>query len=186
MPKTVLVPIADGTEELEAVSIIDILRRADAHVTVASVGGIQVTASRRTRLVADALIGDCAGQTYDMIACPGGMPGSERLRDSTDLTALLVAQEEAGRFIAAICAAPVVVLQHHGLIAGRRATCHPTVAERLQERSALTDRVVVDGNLITSRGPGTAIEFGLELVAQLVGREKAREIARAMLAQVVP
>jgi 4-methyl-5(b-hydroxyethyl)-thiazole monophosphate biosynthesis len=186
MPKTVLVPIADGTEELEAVSIVDILRRAGVQVTVASVGGVQVTASRRTRLVADALIGDCAGQAYDMIACPGGMPGSEHLRDSVELTALLMAQKEAGRFIAAICAAPVVVLQHHGLIAGRRATCHPSVAERLQCRDALEERVVVDGNLITSRGPGTAIEFGLELVAQLFGRDKAREVGWAMLAHVVP
>jgi 4-methyl-5(b-hydroxyethyl)-thiazole monophosphate biosynthesis len=97
-----------------------------------------------------------------------------------------MAQKEAGRYIAALCAAPVVVLQHHGLIGGRRATCHPTVADRLQDRDALADRVVVDGKLITSRGPGTAIEFGLELVAQLFGREKAREIGRAMLTQVVP
>jgi 4-methyl-5(b-hydroxyethyl)-thiazole monophosphate biosynthesis len=186
MSKTVLVPIAEGTEELEAVAIIDILRRADAHVTVASVGELQVTASRHTQLVGDALISECVSETYDMIVCPGGMPGSEHLRDSSLLTTLLLAQEESGRFVAAICAAPVVVLQHHRLIAGRRATCHPSVADRLKNRDALDERVVVDGNLITSRGPGTAVEFGLELVAQLFGRQRAREVARTMLAHVVP
>jgi protein deglycase len=181
MTKRVLVPIADGTEELEAVSIIDVLRRAGAHVTVASVDGLQVTASRSVRLVADALIAE-AGDTYDLIALPGGMPGSEHLRDSVPLTALLKRQQAEGRLLAAICAAPVVVLQHHGLIDGRRATCHPSVAERLENRAALASRVVVDGNLVTSRGPGTAIEFALRLVALLFGDETAAETGRVMLA----
>ena len=184
--RTALVPIADGSEELEAVTIIDVLRRADVRVTVASVDALTVTASRGTRLVADAIIDACADQTYDLIACPGGMPGAEHLRDSSVLTALLHAQQTSGRLIAAICAAPVVVLQHHGLLAGRRATCHPSVADQLQNTAALDQRVVVDGNLITSRGPGTAIEFSIELIAQLLGRAKAREVAQAMLAPIAP
>lgn len=177
----VLVPIADGTEELEAVTIIDVLRRAGADVTVASVDGLEVTASRAVRLLADHLIADVAGP-FDLIALPGGMPGSEHLRDSAALTTLLVRQQAAGRWLAAICAAPVVVLQHHGLIAGRRATCHPSVADQLENAVAIAQRVVVDGNLVTSRGPGTATEFALRLVELLVDDARAREVGRSMLA----
>src|SRR4030042_1274503 len=106
MTKRVLVPIADGTEEIEAVCIIDTLRRAGAEVTVASVDQLQVTASRRVQLVADARIADCTSQTYDCIALPGGMPGAEHLRDSAELIGLLRKQKQAGRFYAAICASP--------------------------------------------------------------------------------
>jgi len=180
--KRVLVPIADGSEELEAVSIIDVLRRAGAAVTVASVDSLQVTASRGVRIVADCWIDEVAGESFDLIALPGGMPGSEHLRDSAPLLALLKRQQEEGRLLAAICAAPVVVLQHHGLIAGRRATCHPSVAERLENQDAVTERVVVDGNLVTSRGPGTAVEFALALVSLLFGEATARQVGAAMLA----
>jgi 4-methyl-5(b-hydroxyethyl)-thiazole monophosphate biosynthesis len=186
MPKTVLVPIANGTEEIEAVCIIDTLRRADAAVTVASVETtLQVTASRGTKLVADVLIADCANAIYDCIAIPGGMPGAEHLRDCEILTALLHAQRDAGRLYGAICAAPVVVLQHHGLLAGRDATCHPSFAAKLENPAKVEERVVVDsaatGHCITSRGPGTAIEFALALIEALYGAEKAREIGKQML-----
>ncbi len=179
--KTALVPIADGSEEIEAVSLIDILRRANINVTVASVDDLTITASRGTRIVADALIEACAEETYDLIALPGGMPGSEHLRDSAALVDLLESQRDAGRLYGAICAAPVVVLQHHGLLAERKATCHPGVADELQDRDALAQRVVVDGNLITSRGPGTAAEFALALVGLLCGSEKADAIGQHML-----
>ncbi len=181
--KRVLVPIADGTEEMEAVCIIDILRRAGAEVTVASVDGLQVTASRGVKLVADTLIAGCTDEIYDLIAVPGGMPGAEHLRDCPVLAALLRAQSAAGRRYAAICAAPVVVLQHHGLLAGRRATCHPSFALQLHDPQSVEERVVVDGPCITSRGPGTAVEFALELVAQLYGAEKAQQVGAAMVTQ---
>jgi len=182
MSKTVLVPIANGTEEIEAVCIIDTLRRAGAEVTVASVEAtLQVTASRSTKLVADTSIVDCAGTVYDCIAIPGGMPGAEHLRDCEILTALLHAQRKAGRLYGAICAAPVVVLQHHGLLAGRAATCHPTFVSHLENPVRVEQRVVVDGDCITSRGPGTAIEFALALIEALYGAEKAREIGKQML-----
>lgn len=182
----VLVPIANGTEEIEAVCIIDTLRRAGAEVTVASVeAALQVTASRGTRLVADTLIADCADTVFDCIAVPGGMPGAEHLRDCEILTALLHAQRDAGRLYGAICAAPVVVLQHHGLLAGRKATCHPSFASQLQNPAHIEKRVVIDdtghGRCITSRGPGTAIEFALALIEALYGLEKAREIGKQML-----
>ncbi|HOT90600.1 MAG TPA: DJ-1/PfpI family protein [Anaerolineae bacterium] len=178
----VLVPIANGTEEIEAVCIIDTLRRAGADVTVASVEAtLQITASRGTKLVADAFIGDCANVIYDCIAIPGGMPGAEHLRDCEVLTTLLKQQHDAGRLYSAICAAPVVVLQHHGLLAGRHATCHPSFASQLENPAHVEKRVVVDGNCITSRGPGTAIEFALALIAALYGAEKAQEIGGHML-----
>ncbi|MBN1934905.1 MAG: DJ-1/PfpI family protein [Anaerolineae bacterium] len=182
MNKTALVPIANGSEEIEAVCIIDVLRRAGVDVTVASVEDtLEVTASRRTKLVADRPIGECVGQTYDLIALPGGMPGAERLRDCVSLIELLKAQREAGRLYGAICAAPVVALHAHGLLAGRKATAHPSVSDRLPDQTPVAQRVVVDGSCITSRGPGTAIEFALALVGALFDQEQAAEIGKHML-----
>jgi len=181
MQKEVLVPIADGTEELEAVTLIDVLRRAGARVTVASVGERQVTASRGVKLVADCLMGECLRQRYDLIALPGGMPGAEHLRDSEPLRELLERQAREERWLAAICAAPAVVLAHHGLLGARRATGHPAFVDSLPDRSAVDERVVVDGHLITSRGPGTALEFALRLVVVLYGREHAESVALPMV-----
>ena len=181
MSKSVLVPIADGSEELEAVSIIDVLRRAGASVTVASVGELQITASRGVKLVADKLLSDCVDTEYDLIALPGGIPGAEHLRDSKELELMLRRQEQEGRLYAAICASPAVVLQHHGLLASRRATCHPFFADQIGDNDCLESRVVVDGTCITSQGPGTALEFALKLVELLYDREKAEEIAAPMV-----
>ena len=184
MLKKVLVPVADGTEEIEAASIIDTLRRAGAEVTVASVGNKQIKASRGLNIVADKLIAECVDETFDLIVLPGGMPGSEHLRDSDELIEMLRSQQEQGRFYATICAAPVVVLQHHGLLNGKRATCHPAFVDKLESKEAAQSRVVVDGQCITSRGPGTAIEFALKLVELLYDPEKATEISEAMVAAV--
>jgi 4-methyl-5(b-hydroxyethyl)-thiazole monophosphate biosynthesis len=181
MRRKVLVPIADGTEEIEAVCIIDVLRRAGAEVTVASVGALQVTASRGVKLVADRLLEDCLDETYDLVALPGGIPGAEHLRDSTNLTSLLKLQAQQGRWFGAICAAPAVVLETHGLLENRRATCHPAFSEHLKNDEKMADRVVVDGNCVTSRGPGTALEFALKLVELLFGEERAQAVAEPML-----
>lgn len=184
MKKKALVPIANGTEEIEAVCIIDVLRRAGVEVTVASVEtSLQVTASRQTRLLADKLIGDCANEIYDLIAVPGGMPGAKHLCNSETLAALLWAQRESGRLYGAICAAPVVVLQTLGLLKDRIATCHPSVAGQLENDEAVAQRVVIDGNCITSRGPGTAIEFSLALVKAVCSVDLAQEIGGQMLAK---
>ena len=180
VPK-VLVPIADGTEEIEAVCIIDVLRRAGVTVTVASVGEMQITASRGVKITADSLIADCQGERYDLIALPGGIPGAENLRDSSVLTDILKAQSQAGRWLGAICAAPAVVLAPQGLLAGRHATAHPAFVDRLADRTRAAERVVVDGRCVTSRGPGTAIEFALKLVALLCGEAKAQEVAAPMV-----
>ncbi|GBC62967.1 dihydroxyacetone kinase [Desulfonema ishimotonii] len=181
MAKTALVPIADGTEEIEAICIIDVLRRAGVAVTVASVGELQITASRGVKIVADKKIAECVAETWDLVALPGGMPGAEHLRDSGTLRDILMRQHREGRLYGGICAAPAVVLQHHGLLKNRRATGHPGFAGQLTPHGASAARVVADGNCVTSQGPGTALEFALELVALLCGAEKAGEVAGPMI-----
>jgi len=181
MRKRVLVAVAQGTEEIEAVTVIDVLRRAGAEVTVASVEAEPlITASRGVRLLADCLIDDCRGE-YDLIVLPGGMPGAERLRDCAALIERLREQRRAGRAYAAICAAPAVALQPHGLLAGHQATAHPGFIEQLPAAQASSARVVVDGSCITSRGPGTALEFSLALVAQLFGQAAAEAVAAPLV-----
>ena len=182
MSKKVLVPIADGCEEIETACIVDVLRRAEADVTVTSVGELQVTASRGMKLVADKLISECVNDPYDLIALPGGMPGAERLRGSKELTELLTRQQQDGKLFAAICASPAVVLHHHGFLAERKATAYPGFAEQLANTESIESRVVVDNNCITSRGPGTAMEFALKLVEVLYGEQMATKIAESMLA----
>ncbi|UCD49410.1 MAG: DJ-1/PfpI family protein [Phycisphaerales bacterium] len=183
MAKKVLVPIADGIEEIEAVCIVDTLRRAGAEVTVASVGPLQVTASRGVKLLADANIAYCGDETYDAIVLPGGMPGAEHLRDSANLIAMLKEQKAANRLYAAICAAPAVVLQHHDLLKNVQATCYPAVQSQLDPNHVSNERVVVHGQCVTGQGPAVAIEFALKLVEILFGQAKAKEVGEAMLFQ---
>jgi 4-methyl-5(b-hydroxyethyl)-thiazole monophosphate biosynthesis len=181
MEKKVLVPVADGTEELEAITITNVLRRAGADVTVASVNKFQVTCSRGIKLIVDRTIGSCMNESYDLIALPGGMPGAEKLRDSEELTAMLKRQQQEGRLYAAICSAPAVVFKPHGLLDGRQATCNPGFVHELEIKDSIENTVVVDGNCITSRGAGTAIEFALKLVELLYDKEKVREVAGSMV-----
>ena len=151
MTVKVLVPIADGTEEIEAVTIIDVLRRAKAQVTVASVDALQVTASRGVMIVADCLINECKNDDFDMVVLPGGIPGAEHLRDNQVLKEILLRQSGAGKMYGAICAAPAVVLEPHGLLTDRQATAHPGYVDALGDTSSAESRVVVDGNCVTSR-----------------------------------
>ena len=181
MPPKVLVPVADGSEEIEAVTIIDVLRRAGAQVTVASVDALEITASRGVKLVADCLITDCEDENFDLVVLPGGMPGAEHMRDNAVLKRILLRQHDSGGLCGAICAAPAVVLETHGLLKGRRATCHPNFVDQLHDACAAPSRVVVDGNCITSRGPGTAMEFALKLVEVLFGRESRDAVAGPMV-----
>lgn len=181
MEKTVLVPVADGTEELEAVAIVDILRRAGAIVTMASVSGNrQITASRGVVISADCLIEECTGTPYDLVVLPGGIPGAQHLRDNPDLIHLLKAQRESGKLYGAICASPAVILDHHGLLKGKMATCHPGFTGEMKEGRLVDERVAQDGNCLTSRGAGTAVEFALALVEQLFNEEKRHEVAGSL------
>jgi protein deglycase len=180
--RKVLVPIADGTEEMEAVTIIDVLRRAGADVTVASVeDDLRITASRGVKIEADVLISACCEHIWDLVALPGGMPGSEHLRRSEALTQILKKQKVSGGLYAAICAAPAVVLQTHGLLQGYRATSHPNFVHQLADVTAAESPLVEDGPVITSRGPGTALLFALHLVERLYGPEKRRAVAAPLV-----
>jgi len=181
MSKKVLIAVADGIEELEAIAIIDCLGRAGADLTIASAGKQQITTARKIKITADCLITDCVEKTYDLIVLPGGGLGAENLRDSKELIEMLKKQKASGKFYAAICASPAVVFAHHGLLAGKKATCYPSMEGKLPDSSAANQRVVVDGNCITSRGPGTALEFSLKLVELLFRNQKSQELAKAML-----
>ncbi len=181
-PRTVLIPVADGSEEIETCAMVDTLRRADLEVLLAAVGDhLTVTCSRGVRLVADVRLAEVAERPFDLVALPGGMPGAQHLAESIALRDLLAAQHARQGLIGAICAAPAVVLQPLGLLAGRDATCHPGFLERLDPGRRREDRVVVDGHLVTSRGPGTAIEFALALIDKLLGRARRDAVAGPML-----
>lgn len=178
----ILVPIADGTEEMEAVIIIDVLRRAKANVVVASVGDkLEILASRKVKLLADMLLDEAAKSSYDLIVLPGGLGGAEAFTASEKLVELLKKQRESNRLYGAICASPALVLEPHGLLKGKKATGFPALCNKLSDPSEIENRVVIDGNLITSRGPGTSIEFALAIVEKFFGRQKAIELAKTML-----
>ncbi|KAG2681713.1 hypothetical protein I3843_11G157400 [Carya illinoinensis] len=178
----ILVPIANGTEEMEAVVIIDILRRAKANVVVASVEDkLEILASRKVKLVADVLLDDAANHLFDLIVLPGGLGGAQAFANSEKLVTLLKKQREINRPYGAICASPALVLEPHGLLKGKKATAFPALCNKLSDQSEVENRVVVDGTLITSRGPGTSMEFALAIVEKLFGRQKAQELAKMML-----
>ncbi|MDX1587512.1 MAG: DJ-1/PfpI family protein [Oleiphilaceae bacterium] len=176
-----MIPIADGSEDIEAVTLIDVLRRGGVDVTVASVHERRlVTAARGTRIEADRLLVQCLDEDFDLIALPGGMPGAAHLSDSEALIRRLQQQQQQGHWIAAICAAPGVVLAEHGLLEGLTATAHPAFRERLPDQSRVQEPVVVDSHCITSQGPGTALPFALTLLEQLGGRGLRDKVAAPM------
>lgn len=179
MKKRVLCLLVGGFEEIEAIAPIDLLRRAEAEVVIASVNGEQLVAGRcGVTVQADAKLADVAGQPFDLLFIPGG-PGVKALREDGRAAQLAKAYTEQGKPVAALCAAPLV-LADAGLLAGKRFTAHFSVHAQLPGVSG-HERVVKDGNLITSRGAGTAVEFGLALVAELFGAAKAEEIAQAIM-----
>lgn len=162
--------------------MIDVLRRAGADVLVASVENSDtVVCSRNVKIVADKLIKDVKDNSFDLIALPGGAGGAEALSKSRELEDMLKQQAAADRWHAAICASPAIVLETKGLLKGKKATAHPGFTDKLTDQSAAEQRVVVDGKLITSRGPGTAFQFSLQLVESLFGAEKAKEVAGPMV-----
>jgi len=173
--KRVLVPLAEGFEELEAVTLVDILRRAGAEVVVAALAGSPVTGAHGIRLAADATLADVERQDFDLVALPGGMPGAQHLKDDPRIAAIIRRQHGAGRPVAAICAAPMV-LDAAGVLAGRRATSYPGFLDGAASVQVVGDAVVVDRGVITSRGPGTALDFALALVEQLEGRARRQAI----------
>jgi 4-methyl-5(b-hydroxyethyl)-thiazole monophosphate biosynthesis len=181
MPR-VLVPIAEGCEELEAVTIIDILRRAGVEVVTAGLVAGPVRASRGVVLLPDTTLDAVAAEDFDMVVLPGGLPGADHLDQDPRIRRILQRTAQAGGYTAAICAAPKV-LASAGVLDGRRATGYPGVLERLSlpKTELLAQPVVTDGRVITSRGPGTAMEFALELVERLLGEERRGEVERPLM-----
>ncbi len=175
---TVLVPLAQGCEELEAVTIVDLLRRAGIEVVTAGLDDKPVIASRGMVLIADMSLDQALQKDYDMIVLPGGLPGADHLDQDSRIQSLLKKMSGEGKFIAAICAAPKV-LASAGLLDGRQATSYPGSLDDSSIRDMdyrEQQAVVIDGKLITSRGPGTAMDFALSLIEQLLGQDKRAEV----------
>jgi protein deglycase len=179
--KKVLVPLADGFEEIEAVTIIDVLRRANLQVTAASLSEEWVTGSHGVSIKADGILKDMLPDEFDAVVLPGGMPGAKHLRENEDLLDILRDMNAGNKWVGAICAAPTV-LKAAGVIDNRKITSYPSFEKALNERGYVQEQVVIDGNLVTSRGPGTALAFSLQLVSLLVGEEQAAELTKSMLA----
>ncbi len=177
----VLVPLAPGCEELEAVTIIDLLRRAGINVVTAGLDDKPVTASRGVTLIPDTDIDTALQQDFDMVVLPGGLPGADNLDNDARIHTLLKKMADSEKFTAAICAAPRV-LAHAGLLVGKRATSYPGFIDKMNIDVIYSDdAVVTDGKVITSRGPGTAMDFSLHLIETLVGKEKRNEVEAALL-----
>jgi 4-methyl-5(b-hydroxyethyl)-thiazole monophosphate biosynthesis len=176
----VLVPLAQGCEEIEAVTIIDILRRGGISVVSAGLDAEPVRASRGTVLMPDTTLDMALKQTFDMVVLPGGQPGTNNLKADERILELLKEMTQQGKYVSAICAAPSV-LAAAGLLDGKRATSFPGALDAFSTVLKIPDSVVEDGKLITSRGPGTAMDFALTLVERLAGKNKRLEVEAGLV-----
>lgn len=178
----VLVPLAQGCEELEAITITDLLVRAGITVTTAGLDKQPVTASRGITIIPDTSIDAVLDKTYDLIVLPGGLPGADHLRDDENIQKLLKNHADKGKYIGAICAAPKAMAAA-GLLEGKKATAYPGILEALgNEQIDVKDSAIeIDGNIVTSRGPGTAMDFALTLIELLEGAAKRDEVNRQLV-----
>ena len=181
MPKVALL-LAPGYEELEAVTVVDVLRRAGVECLLAGLQEDPVPSARNVKIVPDTTIEQLNPDELDLVVLPGGLPGVENLKRDPRVKELLEKMQAKGKMCAAICAAPGA-LASFGLLEGKKATIYPTLREELQGAKVEDAPVVVDGNVVTSQGPGTALPFAFKLVELLISREKATEVARQMLLQ---
>jgi len=176
----VVVPLADGFEEIEAMAIIDVLRRAGINVSIAGLHSGPVESARKVKVIPDTTIDTISAEDFDMIVLPGGQPGADNLNADERVGKLIREFRDKGKFTAAICAAPYV-LANAGVLEGKRATAFPSFSKRLGSAVYTEQSVVEDGKVLTSRGPGTAICFALALAEKLAGKEKAASVKEAML-----
>ena len=180
MSKKVIVPFAEGFEEIEALTIVDILRRANVEVTMCGLGSLHVKGAHGVTIVADALLSEIDSSAYDMIALPGGLPGATNLAADATTQALLRAFDQKGKAIAAICAAPYA-LKTAGILK-KNYTCYPGFQTKIAgDGYNAVDKIVHDGNITTSQGPSTAMLFALDLVAQLCSSEMALQLKKDLL-----
>jgi 4-methyl-5(b-hydroxyethyl)-thiazole monophosphate biosynthesis len=176
----VVILLADGFEELEAVAIIDVLRRAEIEIVSAGLHEGTVSSARNVNIIPDTSIDAISADDFEMLVLPGGIPGSDNLNADERVRKLIQDFNTKGKITGAICAAPYV-LANAGILDGKRATSYPTFKDRLGSAVYEEKTVVEDGNVLTSRGPGTALCFGLAIVERLAGKEKAQQIKEAML-----
>lgn len=175
-----LMPLASGVEEIEAVVVLDVFRRAGFRITAAGLAAGPVIASRGVRILPDTDWDSCTPLDYDMLVLPGGAQGAKAL--ATDLRVIDTIRQfvKAGRLVGAICAAPLV-LQAAGVLGGRRATCHPSVRPQMTGAILVNDRVAVDERIVTSQGPGTAFEFALALIRLAASATQADAVAAGLV-----
>lgn len=179
--KKAAVLLADGFEEIEALTVVDLLRRARIYVDTVSVSDeYMVDGSHGINVQTEDLFDEVDFSEFDMIVLPGGMPGTSNLRSHQGVCRIVREFCEEGKYVGAICAAPSI-LGNMGLLKGKRAACYPTVEDQLQGAVLVTSPVVQDGNIITSRGMGTAVDFGLKLVEVMTDKLKADEVAESII-----
>ena len=176
----VLVPLADGFEEMEGIIIIDVLRRAGLEVRTASIRPGEVLASRKTRHLADTTLDAVRSDFFDAVVLPGGGEGARNLAASSDLAEILKKMKQSGKLIGAICAAPNVLLQHGILGETDRFTLHPDTLPVEYAGTYVDEHVVRNGRIFTSKGPGTAFEFALAIVEELCGKEVREKVEGPM------
>jgi len=179
MPR-VAVMLADGFEEVEAIAIIDVLRRAEIDTVVAGLHDGHITSTRKVKVIPDTTIDTVRADDFDMIVLPGGQPGTDNLNADPRVKELIQAFSRKGKLTGAICAAPMV-LASAGVLQGKHATSHPSCKDKLGGAVYEEASVVTDGNVLTSRGAGTALAFGLAIVERLINKERAQKIREAML-----
>ena len=179
--KKVVLFFANGTEEIEALTALDLLRRAGAEVTLAGVGGKELTGSHAIRITADMDASDVSSFDYDMVVVPGGMPGTMHMDASSVVDRALCEVNKNGGFLAAICAAPLV-LGKRGYLKNKKAICYPGFESYLDGAILAKERVCRDGRIITAAGAGVALEFALTLIEALYGEEKEKQIRASVLA----
>lgn len=181
MRKEALLILAEGFEEVEALTPIDVLRRAGVHTVVAGLSSKTVRGSRRVSVEADLLLADYQGHP-EVLILPGGVSGADHLHQSAQVTEWIQKMQSQDKWIAAICAAPAVVLAPTGILSGREATCYPGYEKEWSTHIRhSSESVVLDGKIITSQGPGTAFDFSFAIVEQLFDLDTAKNLAKAMV-----
>ena len=181
--KKVLVALAPGFEEIETITVVDILRRAGARVVLAATEKGPIEGSRGVSVLSDTLIDQVDDNDFDLVVLPGGQPGTANLQKNETVKAIIQNMHRSRKPVAAICAAPII-LHSAGILKNMVATSHPSVREQLNGIGYSEERVVVDGNIITSRSPGTALEFALKLVEILFGRDRMDTVNQGVMARL--
>ena len=179
--KNAILVLANGFEEIEAIAVFDILERAGVKVTMAGLSEKEVISARKMHILTDITLSQVSNK-FDAIVLPGGGEGAKNLSKSVELLDLIKSMHQDNKVIAAICASPALVLAPTGILSGKKITCYPDMKSNLPQDVLFEDKdIVIDGNIITSKGPGTAITFGLKLAEILIGKITVNSVKNKML-----